>query len=202
MKVIDEYEKYKDIPKELNGRLDLLLEKLDLSRKKNIIMNKIHSVLNMKWNKISYTIYLLPKATPRPRMGKSGIFYVKGASDNKKIFHDWFLENNFEMIKTPCKFYCTSYFPMPSSMNITDKIIAELGFIRPISKPDWDNVAKTYCDMCQDYLLYDDSLIIEGISRKYYSIKPRIEITIEYMDDFDSDFNRKKIYKRTGDKHD
>ena len=42
MKVIDEYEKYKDIPKELNGRLDLLLEKLDLSRKKNIIKNKIH----------------------------------------------------------------------------------------------------------------------------------------------------------------
>jgi len=199
MRVLDEYEKYQDIPKDLNDRINLLLSKFDLTRKKETIVNDIDYVINTKWNKISYTIYLLPKATPRPRLGKSGIFYVKGANDNKKIFHDWFLQNNFEMIKTPCKFYCTSYFPIPSSMNIKDKILAELGFIRPISKPDWDNVAKTYCDMCQNYLLYDDSLIIEGVSRKYYSLKPRIEITIEYMEDFDSNFNRKKIYKRTGD---
>ena len=43
--------------------------------------------------------------------------------------------------------------------------------------------------------MYDDSLVVEGVSRKWYSVKPRIEITIEYMCDYDSDFNKKKIKK-------
>ena len=81
-------------------------------------------------------------------------------------------------------------------MNKIERVLAEMGFIRPISKPDWDNVAKAYCDMIQGFLIYDDSLIIDGTSSKYYSLKPRIEITIEYMEDFDSDFNRKKMKKK------
>ena len=80
-------------------------------------------------------------------------------------------------------------------MNNVEKICAELGIIRPTSKPDWDNVAKAYCDMIQGILIYDDSLIVEGNSRKFYSLKPRIEIKIEYMEDYDSKFNKRKIKK-------
>ena len=65
-----------------------------------------------------------------------------------------------------------------------------------MSKPDWDNLAKTYSDMIQDVILDDDAYIVEGTSMKYYSWKPRIEITIQYMDDYDSDFNRNKILKK------
>ena len=36
--------------------------------------------------------------------------------------------------------------------------------------------------MIQGLLLYDDSLIIKGVSEKKYSIKPRIEITISYIE--------------------
>ena len=58
-----------------------------------------------------------------------------------------------------------------------------------------DNLIKTYTDMLKGALLYDDSIIYKGVSEKYYSVKPRIEITIQYMTDFDSDFNKKKILK-------
>jgi Holliday junction resolvase RusA-like endonuclease len=81
-------------------------------------------------------------------------------------------------------------------MNIIEKILSELGFIRPLTKPDWDNVAKAYCDMIIGYLIYDDSQIIEGSSSKYYSSKPRIEIELEYMEDYDSNFNRRKFDKK------
>ena len=47
--------------------------------------------------------------------------------------------------------------------------------------------------MIQEQLLLDDSLIIKGVSTKKYSTKPRIEITLFYMDEFDSQFNKKKI---------
>ena len=68
-----------------------------------------------------------------------------------------------------------------------------MGFIYPVSKPDWDNLAKAYCDMIEGTLIYNDSLVIDGRSRKRYSIKPRIEITLSYMEDFDSQFNKNKI---------
>ena len=83
-------------------------------------------------------------------------------------------------------------------MSKVEMVLAEMGLIRPISKPDWDNIGKAYCDMIQGFLIYDDSLIIKGMSEKFYSIKPRIEITISYMEDFDSKFNKRKMLKRKG----
>ena len=52
---------------------------------------------------------------------------------------------------------------------------------------------KEYYNPNEGLLIYDDALIIEGISRKWYSIKPRIEIKIKYMESFDSLFNLNKI---------
>lgn len=199
LKIEKEYnELYGDIPKDYEGRLEYLLNKMNLKRFSEPVYKYMKKIRDIKWKDISYTIYLLPKATPRPRSGKNGIFYVKGAKDNKKFFQNYLIDQDIDLIKTPCKFKCISYFPIPNSMSNIEKIAAEMGLIRPISRPDWDNIGKAYCDMIQDLLIYDDSLIIEGISKKFYSIKPRIEITISYMEDFDSQFNKKKILNKKG----
>lgn len=196
LKMEKEYnERYGDIPKDNLSRFDYLLSTVNLGRTKNKFSDEVSRILNIEWKKINFTIYLLPKATPRPRSGRNGIFYVKGAKDNKKYFQKFMEKQDIDIITTPTKFYCTSYFPIPNSMNAVEKVCAEMGLIRPTSKPDWDNVAKAYCDMCQGFLIYDDSLIVEGVSKKYYSVKPRIEISIEYMVDYDSAFNKKKILK-------
>lgn len=197
LKIEKEYNnKYGEIPNDTCGRMSYLLENVNITKSNKRVTEEIQRINNIKWKTLRYTIYLLPKATPRPRSGKNGIFYVKGAKDNKKFFEKYMIDQDTEIITTPTKFYCTSYFPIPKSMNNVEKICAELGFIRPVSKPDWDNIAKAYCDMCQGCLLYDDSLIIEGVSKKYYSVKPRIEIVIKYMVDYDSNFNKKKFYKK------
>ena len=192
LKIQKEYLKeYGNIKDNYNDRLNYLLK--DMKLKNKSVYDEIKRISNIKWNKLSYTIYLVPKGTPRPRSGKNGVFYVKGASDNKKIFKEFIRDNDITLISTPTKFHCISYLPIPSSMSNVEKILAELGFIRPTSKPDWDNIAKAYCDMIQGLLLYDDSLVVEGSSKKFYSVKPRIEIIIEYMMDYDCKFNRKKI---------
>jgi len=187
-------EQYGDIPYDNNGRLSYLLNNISIKNKD--IFNEINRVKSIKWKKEKFIIYLLPKATPRPRMGKGGIFYVKGAKDNKKLFEKYIINFDIPLITTPIKFTSISYLPIPSSMKSYEKVLAELGYIRPTSKPDFDNLAKAYCDMLQDTLIYDDALVVEGISKKYYSVKPRIEITIEYMEDYDSEFNKKKILKK------
>ena len=189
----DYIKEYGDIINTYEGRLDYLLK--DMKLKNKDVYSEIKRVSSIRWTKLYYTIYLVPKGTPRPRSGKNGVFYVKGAKDNKKIFEEFINNNDIMLITTPTKFHCISYFPIPSSMTNVEKILAELGFIRPTSKPDWDNVAKAYCDMVQDTLLYDDSLVIEGSSKKFYSVKPRIEICIEYMDDYDCKFNKNKLLK-------
>ena len=81
-------------------------------------------------------------------------------------------------------------------MNAVEQVLAELGYIRPTSKPDFDNLAKTYSDMIQGILLDDDAYIIKGVSEKYYSVKPRIEIKLRYMKEFDSVYNKKKIERK------
>ena len=189
MNVGKEYDKlYGDIPKYNNERVEYLLKQTNLSRSKLNVYDEIERINSIKWKKKSFTLYLIPKATPRPRSGKNGIFYVKGASDNKKFFKEFIKDQELEIITTPCKIECVSYLPISKSMSSVDKILAELGFIRPISK--------AYCDMIQGFVLEDDSLIIEGVSKKFYSVKPRVEITIEWMESHDSKFNESKIVNR------
>lgn len=167
-------------------------------RIKGAVATHAEKLKNMKWNTLTYTIYLIPKGTPRPRLGARGTFYVKGAADNKKIFKSIIKDEDIHLITTATKFYCDAYFPIPKSMNNMEKILAEMKLIRPQSKPDWDNVAKGYCDMLQGMLLYDDCLVIEGVSRKFYSLKPRIEIKICYAQDYDCEYNRNKMNRKAG----
>ena len=198
-KVEKEYiEVYGDIPKNDDERLGVLIKNTKFTNaSRNEIFPLINKILNMKWKRVDLVIYLLPKATPRPRHNfKMNIFYVSGAKDNRDIFRKFLSKTDLEMITTACKFTCISYLPIPKSMSSIEKIIAEMGLIRPITKPDWDNLGKTYSDMIQEYLLFDDSLIIDGTSKKFYSSKPRIEIHIEYMDGYDCHYNEKLIRKK------
>ena len=68
-----------------------------------------------------------------------------------------------------------------TSFNSTDTYLAELGLIRPLLKPDFDNIAKKYSDMYNGNVWLDDSLVIDGRIRKYYSILPRVEIRLRYI---------------------
>jgi Holliday junction resolvase RusA-like endonuclease len=194
----DYKDKYSSVSSNEITRFGELLSSIKISPEfRRTIFSMINHNLNIQWNSVSFVIYLLPKATPRPRHSfRTNTFYVMGAKDNKDIFKEFISKQDIDMITTPCKFRCISYLPIPNSMNNIEKVLAELGLIYPISKPDWDNLGKTYSDMIQGTLLFDDSLIVEGVSKKLYSTKPRIEITIDYMSDYDSNYNMKKIRKK------
>ena len=81
-----------------------------------------------------------------------------------------------------------------------EKLLSEEGFVRPETDKDWDNYGKAYSDMIQGILIMNDCTITMGRVDKYYSIKPRVVIIINYMADYDSDYNRthlmnSKFYK-------
>lgn len=198
LKLKEYNEKYGDISKNLSERFITLWSSLNIKeRDVPKIRELVYRNMNMKKRSVSFVFYFIPDATPRPRYSRfTKSFYVKNALDYKSIFSDFIKSvEDVELITTPCEFICTTYKPIPSSMNRYEKLLAELGLIKDISKPDWDNLAKTYCDMIQHGLLLDDSLIYKGITEKLYSTKPRVEITIKYYIEHDSTYNERKINK-------
>lgn len=195
-KIRDLYDQaYGDVPCGELERMDYLLAKVTPKRGLRIdITKEIQRILNIKWKRLNFTLFLVPKGTPRPRQGRGNHFYVKGAMDHKNFFKEFYSTwKDQPTIVTACKVTTISYLPIPSSMKHYEMILAEWGLIRPIVTPDFDNLIKTYCDMVQGTLLHNDSLIIEGTSKKYYSAKPRVEFTIEYMEEYDSVFNKNKM---------
>lgn len=190
-------EKYGNIPRSYRERIAFIMESLRVKAKDMDIIGKgIRKLLNIHWSRTNFIFYLMPKATPRARRsGKTGVFYVKNASNNSQLFKD-FIDNHGQelgIVSTPCKLLVDLYLPMPSGMSTKEKIWAELKLLFPVVKPDWDNAGKTYSDMIQRYYLLEDSLVIDGRVRKFYSFLPRIEVTVEYMTQYDCKFNKRKI---------
>ena len=191
------YKNYKDIPKDPVNRLNALIKSLSLKdRELQQIKHKMHVAQLNKWKKLDLVIFLVPKACPRPRYSRfTKRFYVFDAMDNSKLFKEFIdsLNKNLGIIATSTKIDIDAYMPIPNDMNKQEKVLAELKLIRPISAPDYDNITKTYCDMIQKHLLLNDSLVIEGRTRKFYSTKPRVELRISYLEKHDSKYNKRKV---------
>lgn len=74
-----------------------------------------------------------------------------------------------------------NYLPIPRSWSPKKTQSAIEGKIHPISRPDWDNYGKLVSDSLNGIVYKDDSLVVDGRSRKVYSLCPRIRIIIRYV---------------------
>ncbi len=70
---------------------------------------------------------------------------------------------------------------VPASWSKRKRDLALAGCIRPISKPDWDNLAKT-CDALNGVAWVDDARIVDGRVVKWYGPEPEVEIRVSAID--------------------
>ena len=72
------------------------------------------------------------------------------------------------------------YLPIPSSVSKKKALEMEQGKIRPIKKPDFDNIIKSICDGLNGVAYDDDKQVVEvtRISKRYDKC-PRVEVTIK-----------------------
>lgn len=199
LKQIEEYQiKYGNIPLKSEEILKYLEKELKLTDKDFQKIDEMNNYAdNLPWETLKIILPIIPKPTPRPRQSSNGHFYVKGAAENKKLFKYYF-NKKYRIIYTQTYFSMEAYLPTPLSiMNRLEIYRAEEKKIRPPSNPDFDNLLKTYSDMIQGQLLLNDNIITTGICDKFYSIKPRVEITIDYQLGYDSKFNKKRIENST-----
>lgn len=198
VEIKDYQQKYSHIPDNFEEQVEYVMTEVKLKDKEiPKVREAIHNLKAAKWETFEMVVHLEPRATPRPRTGKWGNFYVSNAANYNNLFKK-FIESLPEdiypgIITTPCKMTIKTYHPIPGNMNRIETLLAELRLIYPLSKPDFDNLAKTYADMVQKYLLLDDSLVINAEQIKRYSCKPRIEISFKFMTKYDCRYNKKKI---------
>lgn len=94
-----------------------------------------------------------------------------------------FLEKYPRPIKldTPLVVKIDAYFDIPSSASKNQQIAMAGGLIRPVKKPDADNIIKAICDALNGLAYVDDSQIVCVSCRKLYSNQARCEVTISEL---------------------
>ncbi len=84
------------------------------------------------------------------------------------------------LITEPIRLTIDVYRKIPKSFSKKKTQQAIAGEIRPITKPDIDNLAKGIKDGLSKVLWHDDSQVYELVARKWYSDNPRAEVTVEW----------------------
>ena len=209
-------QKYSDIPKDYNERLDYLLSSYNLSdnRMMELVNKKRVMESTMQYNSFNVVLYEDPEGAKRPRfriVNRKNLSNVaKANSDFIHVYSPNAAEDNAYMhrligseldyldrfIQTPCQVTINTYSKTPSYFNQVDTILAEIGLHRPIPKPDWDNIGKKYSDMFNANVWLDDQLVTDGSVHKYYSILPRVEIYIRYLNCVTNIYNYNQITNR------
>ena len=210
------------IPKDYQERINWIIDtyKISDAKLKDIIDTKNKMLQQMYYMpELFVVIYEIPEGSPRPRArfikskgnnilanarsnpGFIQVYSITGAAD-KKFMQEFKTNSDFDflesLIYTPCSVKYDAYFKTPSIFNSKEKMLAELGMIRPLSKPDFDNVEKKYSDMYTGNIWVDDSIVIKSNFNKYYSELPRIEITLRYMNMLYNKYQYKSVSKRLG----
>ena len=184
-------QKYGKIPDDPLLRIQYILGNKSKNEKfNNEIQKCAKQIKRIKRHKVSFTFWKVVKPSARPRATMRAGYvqmYVPNAAAAGRWFEEYFKQSDLPRIDTPCSLEITVYEQTPTAFSKKQKVLAELGILRPWKRTgDFDNYAKTIADMLQHGMLADDCLIVSSRVELMYSIKPRCDITMEYMESFPS----------------
>lgn len=214
-------QKYSSIPRDYMERLSWMYDKYHMTKDKadNIIDCRNRMLQQLQFSQeIFVVLYEEPEGSPRPRarlvtknnMISSAIsnpnfiqiYSLTGASDRnfmKRLITEEDMIQLNNLICTPCNVDYTAFFKTPSYFNVTEVYLAEMGCIRPINKPDFDNIEKKYSDMYNGNVWIDDSLVVDSSIHKYYSILPRVEIRLRFLNLLYNKYQYKSMINKVED---
>lgn len=193
--------KYNEIPRDYEERLSWMYDKFHVTDAKaeEILRFRSEMVNQFVYRWINIVLYEDPLGAERPRVriNKSNVvqmakfspkdvhIYSPHAKENntymRRVLDTMELDELEQLICTPCYVEFNAYKPTPNYYNVVYKFLAEMGLDRPLTKPDWDNIGKAYSDMYNSNVWLDDALTVDGAVHKYYSILPRVEIKLGFL---------------------
>ena len=75
-----------------------------------------------------------------------------------------------------------AYYSIPKSVSQKRQAAMAEGLIRPVKKPDADNIIKVVADALNKVAYRDDADLVQVSFEKFYSWQPRLEVEIESLE--------------------
>lgn len=137
--------------------------------------------------KMELTIMGNPKGKGRPKFSNFGGF-VKTYTPKETNSYENLVRMNYKnkygdhmVVKnsdTEMYVIINAYFSIPSSKPKIVKEKMEDCAVKPISKPDTDNIAKIILDALNGVAYHDDSRVVHLEVNKYYAVEPRVQVIL------------------------
>lgn len=125
-----------------------------------------------------------PQGKGRPRFGNGRTYTPKRTRDYEKLIADSFRASGAGKLPKgiPVSVGINAFFKIPKRASKAEAVLMETGHIRPLKKPDSDNICKLV-DALNGLAWDDDSQVVTMTIRKWYSHDPRLEIEIRKEDE-------------------
>lgn len=81
--------------------------------------------------------------------------------------------------KQPLRMEIKAEYLIPATASKIKRAAMLRGEIRPMKKPDWDNVGKVVSDALNKLAYRDDTQIVDCTVRKFYSDRPKITVSLD-----------------------
>ncbi len=121
-----------------------------------------------------------PMGKQRPRVTGTGTYTPK-----ETVSYENLVKLMYSQLPEPKKFEgevitkIDAYFEIPKSTSNKRRNLMLCNVIRPVKKPDCDNIAKIILDSLNGIAYKDDSQVITATVNKYYSDTPRVEVILQ-----------------------
>lgn len=131
-------------------------------------------------SKISLTVPGEPQGKQRARWSPHGTHTPQKTINYETYIKELFANKyrDFLPLESPLIMNLWIGLLIPKSTSKKKKMLMDEDFIRPIKRPDIDNIIKVVFDALQGLAFKNDSQFIQVLASKYYTEKPRLEIVI------------------------
>ena len=117
----------------------------------------------------------IPKG--RPRLGRHGTYTPKRTASAEDVIEAVAMTACAVPLVGALEMVIDFYLKTPGSWSKAKRLEAEAGIVRPVGRPDVDNLGKLVLDGCA-VILQDDAQIVDLTCRKWYAADPRTRVRI------------------------
>ena len=130
---------------------------------------------------VSFTIPGQPVGKGRPRFTRSGVIYTPERTKKyERLVKECYREQcgNINFGTTSIALYVKAYVTPLTKFRKAEKLAALKGELKPIAKPDADNILKVILDALNEVAYDDDRYIYKIEIERIYSETPHIDVII------------------------
>lgn len=132
-----------------------------------------------------FTVFGKPEGKARPRVTRNHAYTPERTRAYEEMVRVAYLQGCGSETIIPAGIPVTvdilAFYAVPKSA--PKKLQAQMrnNKVRPLVKPDWDNVGKIVCDALNGLAWHDDAQVVEAHVEKRYGLTPMVCVRIEEM---------------------